>query len=70
MKTTYFARAARFFFKTCTNPTLIFLLRRFLEVVDTKNQFYFFSESELGCGPQDSVGKLTYIIKKKKERKK
>ena len=26
-----------------------------------KNQFNFFSETELGCGPQDSVRKFTYI---------
>ena len=24
-------------------------------------KFNFFSESELGCGPEDSVGKFTYI---------
>ena len=47
-----------------------------------KNQFNFFYESELGCAPQDSVGKLTYICHfktveingkkffKKRERKK
>ena len=35
-----------------------------------RNKFNFFSESELGCGPQDPVGKFTCICHfKRNERK-
>ena len=48
------------------NTTVNFLLRRCLKDVNTgqhRDKFSFFSESELaiGCGPQDSEGKFTYI---------
>ena len=32
-----------------------------MEDVNTQGQIQFLSESELGCGPQDSVGQFTYI---------
>ena len=32
-----------------------------MEDVNTGYKFNLFSESELGCGPQDSLGKFTYI---------
>ena len=34
------------------------------------NQFDFFSESELGCGRQDSIGKFTYICYFKRDERK
>ena len=60
-KTTNFARAALFSLKTCKNPTLNSLLWHCLGGRRHKNQFNFFSETDLGCGPQDSVRKFTYI---------
>ena len=36
-------------------------MRRCLEDVNTQRQIQFLSESELGCGPQDSVGQFTHI---------
>ena len=32
-----------------------------------RNKFNFLSESELGCGPQDSVGKFTFICHFKRD---
>ena len=35
-----------------------------------RNQFNFFSESEIGCGPQDPVLKFTYICHFKRDERK
>ena len=61
MKNNKFCTCSALFFTTCTNKTLNFLLQRCLEDVNTQEQIQFFSESKLGCGPQDPVGKFTYI---------
>ena len=50
------------FFTTRVNTTLNFLLPfAFWPGRKHRDKFNFFSESELGCGPEDSVGKFTYI---------
>ena len=64
MKNNKFCRSSALYFTTCTNTTVNFLLRRCLEnELGRKNRdkFNFFSESEIGCSPQDSVGRFTFI---------
>ena len=55
MKNNKLYTSSTFFFTTCRNSTVNFLLFRAEEVNTGTN------ESEFGCGPQDSVGKFTYI---------
>ena len=50
MKNNKFCTSSALFFTTCTNTTVKFLLQQCL------NKINF-----LGCGPQDSVGKLNFI---------
>ena len=54
MKNNKFYTSSALFFTTCTNTTVNFLLRR-LEGVNTR------TKSELVCGPQDTLGKVTNI---------
>ena len=60
MKNNKFCTYSALFVTTCTKRTLNFLLQRCFEDKH-RGKFNFFPESELGCGPQDSIGKFTYI---------
>ena len=65
MKNNKFCRSSALYFTTCTNTTVNFLLRRCLENElgrKHRDKFNFFSESEIGCSPQDSVGRFTFIF--------
>ena len=68
MKNKKFCTYSVLLFKTCTNTTLNFLLRRCLRDVNIV-QYNFFPESELGCGPHDPVGKFTNICHFKREKR-
>ena len=60
MKNNKLYTSSTLFFTTCRNSTVNFLLFRAEEVNTGTN------ESEFGCGPQDSVGKFTYICQFKR----
>ena len=60
MKNNKFFMCGALFVTTCTKRTLNFLLQRCFEDKH-RGKFNFFPESELGCGPQDFIGKFTYI---------
>ena len=61
-KTTNFARPTRFPFQPVrTRRYIFFFLATLFWGRKHRDKFNFFSESELGCGPQDSTGKFTYI---------
>ena len=60
LKNNKFFTCSALFVTTCTNTKLNFLLQRCFEDKH-RGKFNFFPESELGCGPQDFIGKFTFI---------
>ena len=61
MKNNKLCTCSALFFKNLNEPDVKFPFATLFGGRRHKNQFNFFSESELGCGPQVSVGELTYI---------
>ena len=61
MKNNKLCTCSALFFKNLYKPNVKFPFVTLFGGRRHKNQFNFFSETELGCGPQYSVRKFTYI---------